>query len=294
MCAGVVSGTPAYVDACSPPPPWTYRTGLLPQDGAMGVPTNVELLLRYYPGYEWYEVTPTDPILRVAGGPAVELSIETIFQGSWYAEAVLIVRPTAPLEPLQDYEILDRIGDGTCAIEGECTEHVVIGTFRTGGSADATPPAAAVITESEIYCAYCYNDGCCGPYEETYGHVKWIAASDDGPFPVRYDVYAGGARVAARISGTSFAGPVRSYRIDSVDAAGNVTVGTAVPAPEGVCEFPGPEGDGGAVVVPADGGTAASSGGGGCSTVPGPPAALPGWILALIALAAWQRRSARA
>jgi hypothetical protein len=293
-CVGVVLGAPAQVDACSPPPPWTYRTGLLPQDGATEVPSNVELLFRYYPGYEWYEVTPTDPILRIAGGSAVELAIETIVQGSWdFAEVMLIARPTAPLEPLQDYEILDRIGDGACAIEGECTEHVVIGTFRTGGGADETPPTAAVISETGIYCDYCYEEGaCCYVHETTYGYVRWDAATDNGAV-ITYDVYAGGSRIAARVGWPSFTGPVASYRIDSVDAAGNVTVGTAVPAPVGVCEFPGPEGDGGAVVVPADGGTAASSGGGGCSTVPGPPAALPGWIPALIALTAWQRRSAR-
>jgi hypothetical protein len=306
MCTGLVLGSPAHVDACSLPPPWTYRVGQLPQDGATHVPTNVQLALHYESGSRSWEVEPTDPILRLVGGEAVELEVEVIHISPLVIpdapKMVVLARPTTPLEPTQTYELLDRIGDGACAIDGECDEHVVIATFETGAGPDEIPPTAAVISETGIYCDYCYEEGlCCHVHETTHGYVRWNAATDDGAV-VTYDVYADGNRVGVRVGWPSFTGPVASYRIDSVDAAGNVTVGTAVPAPEGTCEFPGPErdggavvvpADGGAVVVPADGGTAASSSGGGCSTVPGPPAALPGWILALFALAVWPRSASR-
>jgi hypothetical protein len=268
---------------------------MFPRDGATGAPTNVEVRIRYWGFFDSsYEFTfLAEPMLRNLEGVEVPLAIETFAQRAYKIpdspSLLVIARPTVPLDPMQIYEVLDRVGDGSCMPDGDCSDYHVISTFQTEAEADEVPPTAAVITDVGVGCDSCYSGACCGPYEQTYGFVRWNAASDDGPLGVAYDVYTGGLRVAARIHQTSFSGPIEGYRIESVDAAGNTDPGMyEPPPPPRTCEFPGPDG--------GDAGPAGSTdGGGGCSVAPrsaGSPAAWA-WALALLAPAVRRRLALR-
>lgn len=292
-------GTPEDARACTPPPPFG-PIGVVPGDAATGVPTNVQVRLRYSgsPGFP----EANDVIIRPVGGQAVAATV-TARTGANFRKSLIVV-PDAPLAPNAAYEVAGRIKP-SCQLDCISPTHVVYVTFTTGAGPDTTPPTFAGITDLAVQSLYsCTNSGaCCGEYTGHSFALAYGTATDDTGI-ASYEVYENGAYAAsdekagfALCGGIYSGGPIfgffgkkGAYSVHAVDLAGNADTNTAyraldyscAAAPDAGVSLPDAAGSDASGASPTD------EGGEGCS-VGGRPGA--GSLLLLgLALLALRRR----
>jgi MYXO-CTERM domain-containing protein len=238
-------GTAERARACTPPPPFG-PIGVIPGDGATGVPTNVKVRLRYN-GMP-YAPEATDVIVRPVGGQAVAATV-TSRTGGNFRKSLLIV-PEAPLAPNTPYEVAGRIKP-SCQTDCISPTHVVYVTFTTGAGPDTTPPTFAGVIDLAVQPLYSCKDGqapCCGEYTGHSFALAYGTATDDTGI-AGYDVYkdsefvesdekAGFALCGGIYSGGpifGFFGTRGAYTVHAVDWAGNVDTNSAYRALDYSC-----------------------------------------------------------
>lgn len=295
VAACALAADARLAEACSQWPSGVIRRDVLPEDGAVDVPTNARVVVTY----ETVDGTVGELALRTEAGVAVIVEVERVQDDPFHTS--LVVRAT--LEPSTRYELLDRL-DLACAYDSaaDCLrDPVVIATFTTGQTPDTTPPEIGRI---DVIPGFECNQGTtCTTPDLALGLVQIAALYEDRPDAwVRYeyldeagDVLAGPTSIlstAYPCGGGS--GPLwrqhlvlpETVRIRAVDLAGNVEAAshalyaqsclvTAELAENTACD-----------PTPGDGRDVLNDGGeepdGGCCRAGGPTA--PGAAVLLLAL----------
>ncbi|AKF09360.1 hypothetical protein DB32_006509 [Sandaracinus amylolyticus] len=246
MCTLVLVLDPTSARACSLPTPCPEITHTSPPDGATDVPLNVEIEVAYHidlpPGHEPVQLRDAITLRDTTTGELVALERSPVWNR---------MRPVAMLAADRTYEVLGARDYGHLAIECAAGAAEVLATFTTGDTIDDTPPTAPSVSASACSPVVCGNDGCCGPHVAAVVRFTW-SSTDDGGLAL---VYANGAvggvhtistsgSVERIVSGTGTALHIvpRVPRASgtgagllAIDAAGNVSAPTPLPAADLGC-----------------------------------------------------------
>jgi hypothetical protein len=259
-------GPTSAARACGPGRPGIqYRWGF-PANGAVGVPTNAQVVVSYRTDEVSFlpSADAGDPGLgtdlelrRFADGEPVPFTISQFRTGAsrFERQVAFVLRPRSPLSPRTPYEVLDRrqhlpCGPGqahSCA-PGELRS---ISAFTTGDGERLTPPstpAGASLKAEGLN--RCDSGGCCGPFLVQKYTARWDEAVPSEV--VLYNLYSGGEAVARLLNvtqvplGVPCAGPsdpsrlvvpAGSLHVRAVDWAGNESAEARLGAiPLRVCE----------------------------------------------------------
>lgn len=281
LLAGFV---PSQSEACSGATPAT-ASGVVPADGATGVPVNSRVFVTYS-GAPYAPAVMEAITLQPQGGGPVAATISSIDSGNpWIHQRVLT--PTSDLAPNTAYEVRGRVRQTGCTDCVAATPEL-LATFTTGANRDETPPTFAGATGVVVTGTYevCDGTSCCGPYAGTRMQLQYTLPTDAdfaGLRLYRDDAASGpyaivGPRGMALCQGQVISGfngdffvPEGTYYLRAVDLAGNEDRNSAPVTLD--CE----------VTSPSDNASPASSG---CAAVPA-----SGQIgILLIALAVLGRR----
>jgi hypothetical protein len=254
-CFAAFAARPA--DACSPLPPVGGRA-IVPRDGASGVPLNARIVVMYPLSNPQLAATPTDGpapkltdvLVRPRGGAPIEATVE--LTGARAFDAVVVVRPSANLQPRTAYEVLDRV-KAPCYASGSCVEAFSVrATFETGDAADTTPPTFAGVTGiASGSLDVCDSSACCGPYRAVPVTLTLDTAQDAGG-PLFYEIsengapvlrFFGGGTLIGAVSCNGRASPFASFvthtgatlSVHAVDLAGNIDANTATVTVTAAC-----------------------------------------------------------
>lgn len=302
----IVWACPRVASACSAPGPGIFVRTVDPPDGATGVPTNAEVLVRYKGTFD------LDPQVRIRqpGMPVLDADVKQISGFTLGDDELFIVRPTAALAANTTYEVLDRVTVPCtdCTLGG----FEVVATFTTGTGTDTSPPDFAGLASLDSNQGQ--NSGTCGDYTYLTFALSWKSASDDEPTAwLRYNVYNTRGLIAARVSSDQITGeticsgradfdPLEAdfeagtglYWVRAVDLAGNEDQNTHELA-TGSCGTPALPDAGAGGTVSADAGPVGAASPGGCAVTlarGGAGARAPA-VLAAFALLAWAGRRRR-
>jgi hypothetical protein len=334
LCAlGIVAAigaAPSVGRPCSPPIGYS-ACSTLPQDGAVGLPTNARLQVVYDAIVPSLEILPAAHLtLETADGNPVEVDY---LEGPPRARFLLLTLvPTAPLVAGATYRLVDRLPAKCVAwnIPDCLGEPSTIASFTVGDSADVTAPTFAGLAEVSSVFSPALPEATCGPVSDVRHALTWSAATDDGPAAwIHYDVYDGSGtllgagmvgelvRATQRCTGEPefpvdswsphiLGGP--RFLVRAVDIAGNGETNQV--AVDGIdCATFDPDGDGQLGTAGDDSGTAGddagvpspdsgspsgeSDDGGGCSTGAGRTGTGAGGALLGALLLATRRRARR-
>jgi hypothetical protein len=156
-----------------------------PDDGATGVPTNVQARVTHA-GSTGHDDLAGDLAIRPAGGAPVAATI-TVLRNAGGPQRVFIVRPGAPLAPHTTHELLGRVRPN-CAHDCAADPPVVLATFTTGAGPDTTAPTFTGIERIDVTAIPDFHRCLCGPGEGAILDVRHGEASDDSAV-AGYHVY---------------------------------------------------------------------------------------------------------